>query len=290
MSIIVPTGIKAIAYKTGKMAMRKSPQILLAASVTTSIAGTVVACKQTLKLNDKISPYVTTLDSLDAIAEAEGRKTDKKMVMQQYRGIAKECVKLYAIPAALMFTSIATGVTSYAVLNSRYVGAKTFAASLVTAYGTYRSRVVDRFGAQVDQELMLGKPVEVIDPETGEVKKTYPNKIIVASNLMFHFDETNVNFVNNTEMNKTFLLQIQGMVNDRLNAVGEVYADEVIDALGFNKCDYPDEYKECRNVGWSKKDGDVIDFGLDRMDDETVAFRNGESKTVWVDISGAHPL
>ena len=77
------------------------------------------------------------------------------------------------------------------------------------------------------------------------------------------FDETNVNWHQNATYNRTFLQCQQAYANDKLQARGHVFLNEVYDMLGMKRT------TEGQLVGWTKDGahGDhYIDFSIDRWD------------------------
>lgn len=74
------------------------------------------------------------------------------------------------------------------------------------------------------------------------------------------FNESNKHWMAHSESNKIFLKCQENWLNDRLNAIGHVFLNEVYDALGFSRT------KSGAIVGWSKG-GKSIDFNMEETED-----------------------
>lgn len=285
MNVMVKTGSAVLS-----VLKKYSPEILLGTGIITGGTGLVLACKQTLKLNDTLEEETNILDKIDAaVADGtdgyseEDAKKDKK---ECYLKMAKKCAKLYALPFALEVAALASFSGCYAVLNHDKKELTTLVASYANTLATYRERVREKYGKEADEELILGKKVVTTNPDTGEVTEEYPESLVADQLILF--DRSCCNWVNNAEYNKTFLFQIQSMLNDKLHTQGYLTVNDVREALG---APYISNYKaaiEANINGWWE--GSTVDFGLTRDDPAVKAFMNGEVKEVWLKLNVDGPL
>lgn len=75
------------------------------------------------------------------------------------------------------------------------------------------------------------------------------------------FDAYNKHWMPQPENNRIFLLAQENYLNDRLNALGHVFLNDVYDALGFERT------ASGQLVGWFKDDGShPVDFGMIELD------------------------
>lgn len=285
MNAIAKIGTQAIST-----VKKYSPQILLGTGIVTGGAGIVLACKQTLKINDILEDDVNTLQKIDdTLAEgnecytAEDAKRDKKEV---YLSIVKKCVKTYALPAALEIASLASFSGCYAVLNHDNKELRATLVSYASAWATYRERVREKYGDEVDRELMLGKPTVVTDENGTVIKEEYDKSLIPQQ--MIYFDRHCCNWVNNADYNKNFLELVQSMLQDKLDTQGYLTSNDVREAVGAPYIREPNEAVNWVINGWRK--GSTVDLGLTRDDPEVQAFMRGECKNVWLKLNIDGPI
>lgn len=148
--------------------------------------------------------------------------------------------KLYA-PAVILGTlSITSILASNNILRKRNVALGAAYAAIDKSFKEYRSRVVERFGEQVDQELkynIKAKKLEEVevDPETGKEKKVKKTVQVVDPNLQsdyaVYFDSKSRNYETNQDYNRMFLKAQQAFANDKLQTRGHLFLNEVLDDL-----------------------------------------------------------
>ena len=77
------------------------------------------------------------------------------------------------------------------------------------------------------------------------------------------FDAYNKHFSNSQKDNEMFLVVQQNYFNDRLNARGYVFLNDVYDVLGFERT------ARGQLVGWVKQEGsNPIDFGIKEIGED----------------------
>lgn len=94
------------------------------------------------------------------------------------------------------------------------------------------------------------------------------------------YDETNPEWHNNAEMNRTILSVKEQWANHKLVMDGFVFLNDIYEQLGFERS------SAGQLVGWLKdsETGDnYIDFGLYEKRNE--AFINGQEPSVWLDFN-----
>ena len=173
-------------------------------------------------------------------------------------------------------------------------------AALTAAYATaqqgldqYRSRVVERFGKDLDRELMYNikaKEIEetVINEDGTEqvVKKTvevaHPDYNSIYARF---FDESCKGWTKSAEDNLRFLKMVQAWANKKLQADGYLYLNDVYEALGIPKT------KAGHVVGWIFDEahpvGDnFVDFGIyDLYNEKARDFVNGYERVILLDFN-----
>lgn len=270
--------IKKVVRKAGNTISKYSPQILVTVGIGAGAATVVTACKQTLSVEELIKPEVEILESINTVESEEYTEEKKKQDKKKaYTSLAKKLGKHYAVPLALATVSVASVCGCYAVLNRNNKELAALAVSYANALTTYRERVRNKYGEEIEQELYYGQSTVVTDPETGKV--TEERDPVTSVPLVFYGSDCTT-YVNDADYNYTTLKTIQSMCMDRLHCVGCISVYEVKEALGAHKKYSKAEYISEHAIGWV--DGETIDFGLDRDDEAVQAFRDGVVNEVWL--------
>lgn len=286
-SAIVANVTKSL-HKVGYKLEKHSPEIFLAVGVVGTVASAVIACKATTKVNDILAESkeqvdaVHTLKENKELAEEKGYSEHdaKKDLAIIYAQTGIKLVKLYAPAVILGSLSIGCTVASHNIMRKRNIALGAAYATLDQGYKQYRSRVVERFGENVDRELKYNIKAQkvtetVVDEETGKEKKVKTIKSYIDPNepsvYARYFGEctrnvngepiANLHWHNSPEYNMMFLNQTQRHANDLLKARGHIFLNEVYDMLGLPRS------KEGAVVGWvyntENPVGDnVVDFGI----------------------------
>lgn len=278
--------MKNVSATFGKVSLKlkkHSPEIFVVAGVVGAVASAVLACKATTKLSSVLEESKNDIETIHKCADDESMvekysKDDaKKDLAIVYVQTGVKLAKLYAPSVALGALSITSIVASHNILRKRNVALAAAYATVDKTFKEYRTRVVDRFGAEVDKELrynIKAKKFEeiVTDPDSGKEKKVKSAVDIATpteSDYSRFFDETCLNYENNKDYNLMYLRSQEALANDRLKADGFLFLSDVYDALGIKRT------KMSQTVGWIYKpegneNGDnFVDFGILETNRET---------------------
>ena len=287
--------------KVGFQLKKHSPEILVVAGVIGGVTAAVMACKATTKANDILEETKETLDVIHKGME-EGnikgqeytQEDGKKDLTIVYTQTAVKFVKLYGPSVALGVASIAAILAGHNITKKRNAALTAAYATLDNSFKDYRNRLIERFGGELDRELMYNiKAQEVEETVTNEdgtettIKKTVnvldPNNI---SNYARVWDDGNNGWSKDPEYNLAYLKSQQNYFNDLLKSRGHVFLNEVNDALGYPRT------QAGQIVGWVYDEenpiGDnFIDFGIyDYITDPAKkAFINGEERSILLDFN-----
>lgn len=271
--------VKKASSALGKVniKLRKhSPELLIAAGVVGTVVSTVLACKATTKLStilDESKGNIETIHKCENDKEMEERYSQedaKKDLAIVYIQTGVKIVKLYAPAVVLGTISIAGIVASNNILRKRNVALAAAYATVDKSFKEYRSRVVERFGDDVDKELrynIKAKKIEetIKDPESGKEKKSKTTVNVAAPTVDDYarfFDKTCRHYEENMNYNLMLLRSQQQLANDKLVADGFLFLSDVYDMLGITRT------KMSQSVGWIyKPDGNsngdnFVDFGV----------------------------
>ena len=267
--------VKKASSALGKVniKLRKhSPELLIAAGVVGTVVSTVLACKATTKLStilDESKGNIETIHKCENDKEMEERYSKKDLAIV-YIQTGVKIAKLYAPAVVLGTISIAGIVASNNILRKRNVALAAAYATVDKSFKEYRSRVVERFGADVDKELrynIKAKKIEemIKDPESGKEKKSKTTVNVAAPTVDDYarfFDKTCRHYEENMNYNLMLLRSQQQLANDKLVADGFLFLSDVYDMLGITRT------KMSQSVGWIyKPDGNsngdnFVDFGV----------------------------
>lgn len=287
--------------KVGFHLKKHSPEILVVAGVAGTVVSAVMACKATLKVNDITSETKENIEKIHTALETGeteagqpyNEEDSKKDLTIVYAQTGVKLAKLYAPAVILGAISIASILTSNNILRKRNVALAAAYATIDNGFKEYRSRVVERFGKELDRELkynIKAKEIErVVVNEDGTetvVKETVETaEVKDVSDYARFFDEYCTGWTKDPEYNLMFIRQQQNYANELLKNKGYVYLNEVYEMLGIRKT------KAGHVVGWiydkNHPNGDnYIDFGIyDVTDDAKRRFVNGHERSILLDFN-----
>ncbi|MBP5564185.1 MAG: hypothetical protein J6X45_00510, partial [Lachnospiraceae bacterium] len=179
--------IKKFAYKLAYKAKEDAPAIYLALGIIGFGATVVLACKATPKVKEIMDEHSKHMSDIN-VTLAKCASDDPSYKETEYtEQDAKKDKFIFAVktggalfnnyaPAIVVGgLSIASFLASYKILNARYIAASSVAAAVSEAFRSYRKRVVDEFGEEVDRHLYFGtekaKIIELKEDGTTEEKE-----------------------------------------------------------------------------------------------------------------------
>ena len=284
--------IKNVLQKAVFPLQQKSPELLIVGGIAACVAGTVLACKATLKADKVIEKKETKLEMIYE-AEIYGKQTgeyteeDKKHDLTvTYVQTAMDWVKLYALPAGIIAGGIVCILSGYNIINKRNIALVAAYNILETGFKEYRGRVIEELGETKDRHFRFGTTEAEQITKTKDVEgKTKKDKntieVFDSNNLSCYarfFDDGCRNWSKAPEQNLYFLRAQQAYANNMLEARGHVFLNEVYDMLGIPRT------KAGSVVGWWMGKGDsFVDFGI--YEKGTRDFVNGYEPTILLDFN-----
>ena len=285
--------------KVGFTIKKHSPEILAFAGGVGVVTSAVMACKATLKVNDILDEAKNTVEKIHEVREMPEmvdkytEEDSKKDLAIVYIQTGVKLIKLYGPSVLLGAASLGCIFTSHKILRKRNMALAAAYATVDRGFKEYRSRVVERFGKELDRELkynIRAKEIEeVVVNEDGTqtsventVEAVDPN---VYSEYARFYDDGCLGWSKSSEDNLYFLKCQQNHANERLQAKGHLFLNEVYDMLGIPRT------KAGQVVGWVyDKDnctGDnFVDFGIyDLYNERARAFVNGHERTILLDFN-----
>lgn len=254
---------------------KNSPHLFFVGGLVGVVGSTVLACRATLKLEEKLDKIKKDLE--------EAKKTP--VVEDEVSNFSRVCVKSGVELGKLYGPSIAVGAVSVAALTGSHIqltrrnAALTFTLAMVSkAYDDYRLRVQEEIGKERELDIYRDIKTEIIDID-GKKKTVKTVDSTGYSPYARFFDETARGFVKNAEMNRVFLSCQQTYANHLLRSRGHVFLNEIYDALGMERS------RAGQVVGWViDGDGDgYVDFGL--YEPHSNRFMNGFEPCIILDFN-----
>lgn len=299
----VPNAISRKVAAQALLGKKHSPTILFGAGVASMVGSTVLACRATLKLEDVLAEIdaektkaIRVKELVDSGQVSEGTTyTEKEMkrdlAIIYVRGV-RNIVKIYAPSIVLGAAGVACLTKSHNILKERNMALTAAYIAVDEAFKTYRKRVVDRYGEDVDRELRYEtEQVDIISTDDGSILSTVRAAPGEPGMYARWFDEENVNWnaPPMEEYNRLFLRNQQNWANDILRARGHVFLNEVYGMLGLSHT------SAGAVVGWvydrnNERGDNYIDFGCWDVDDQPLEFTNGREGSILLDFNVDGPI
>lgn len=301
-----PSKVTRKFHKTGLKFKKHSPEILLVTGIGAVVAGGVMACRATLKVN-KIAEESAENYNRIREAEANGRteageeythEDAKKEIVINRIQTGVQYVKLYAPSIALATAGVTCILASNNIIRKRNVALAAAYTAVDSSFKDYRKNVVERFGKELDRELKHGiktKEIEEVvaneDGTEATVKSTV--EVVERPNHDVYsriFDETCKYWEKDANYNYKFLIDAQNFLNEKLQEQSFLFLNDVYETLGFDKVNYG------QVVGWvfdqEHPVGDnYVDFGIwDIHDQQKRRFVNGHERSIILDFNVDGPI
>lgn len=297
--------------KVGFKIQKHSPEILMVVGVVGAVASAVVACKATLKVEAVMDD---TKEKMSKVHESEEKGCTavgmdyshddaKKDTVIIYAQTGLKLAKLYAPAVAIGALSLTSILASNNILRKRNVAIAAAYTAVDKSFKDYRSRVIERFGQEVDKELRYNLKAEkttetVVDEETGEKKKVKKTNFVVnpsdVSGYARFFEKytvdeegnsiLNPHWESNNEYNLMFIKAQENYANDLLRAKKRLFLNDVYEMLGLPVT------KAGQVVGWiydpEHPIGDnYVDFGLYADNLSYSDYANGFDPAILLDFN-----
>lgn len=299
---------KMMFGRTKFWAKQNSPSILTFAGIALSAVSIGLAVYETTKLEKVVTPQKKKIVKLKEemknppeVLEGETPINYKGELRKVYAKTTFEVCKLYA-PAFISFVLSATCVFgSHKIMKGRNLALAAAYATLDNGYRLYRSRVAERFGEEVENELYRGvKGLKAKESKENEKddEKSYSvhNSDREEGDWCIWFDESNPNWEKNGVLNLEWLEMQERFANQKLKSQGYLFLYDVYKQLGIDDNMIGNrKLQGSRVVGWLYDPKDptrdsYISFGIrDRKtgeySEEALAMRKFGERNILVDFN-----
>lgn len=287
------TDILTHAYYKVVFELRKhSPEILTAVGIGGVVAGTVMACVATTKLEKTMEVHKKELDDIHANPNPD-EKEHRKEVVTAYAKTGWDLVKLYGPSAIVEATSIGCLLGSHKIMRNRNAALAAAYTTVSNAFESYKKRVADKIGEEAEKELRYDIRTEEVDEEyvDGKGKKKVRKKTVKT--MSEHEKSPYSRFYapgcdgwsKDTGANVMTLGMKEDFLNKRLQVRGYLFLNEAYEYLGIPPI------REGQYLGWYYDPSNpnlhnCVDFGIyDCHDILKCDFVNGFEDTILLDFN-----
>lgn len=264
--------IKSTLFSLGMKVKPKLPTILVLAGTAVGVGAAVLAVRNGVKLHEVIKEDEETLKHIDEMeadpstqyvvengTDEEPTKYapyDKEAADKDRHEVAKhmtaETIRAYALPIGLSLVAITMIFGGYRMKCKALVAMTASYNAAVASLKTYRKRVADKYGADVERDIWLGRDTEIKESvdEEGNTKIEQVDVVKPASkHLVLRFDSSCSEWRNDPMFLRTIInnLQVTSQVLYEGRSTKHLYLAEVTDALGMERD------LTMSGKGWSEK-------------------------------------
>lgn len=245
--------LTSLGIRAMRTVSKYSPEILMIVGTAGVVSGTVIAAKQTLKVEEELSDIREKQDELKEYKDRYTEKEYKKELFQIKKGAALKLVQIYGPSVMLIGGGITCYFSAFGIMKKRQGVLVASLAAANKAFEAYRARVIEDQGKEKDKEYLYGLKKEKLTTtevdENGKKKKVtedvYTQDGANISRYAVRFTpefateaSTDVNY------NASILKSTEASFNALLKSRKKIYLNEVYHELGI------DETYESRIVGW----------------------------------------
>lgn len=279
--------IKATLKNLGGVIYRNRSNIEFVGGLLLEIGGTALIVSRAKKAAEISQHCSWRLDDMriadeqDAWESVEERKTERRDI---WKYAVTEYTKCYGLAFGMVAGGMALTVVSKVTDSNTISDAYALAASTAAVFSQYRQRVIEDQGAEKDQLYLFGPQAVTVevDKDGNVIQKTEPiedsnGKVNLPPHCMI-FDETNPNWEKDPIANKDYLENHQRWLNQRLQAEGFLWENDIRRDLGFPlvKCGWTS------GIFATDADGNTnyLDIGLGAMNPAAQRFRDGVEPSI----------
>lgn len=295
------------ASKCGYKLKKASPTIMIVGAAIGGVTATVLACKATIKAQDIMTEHYAQVESIHTAKKQIEDGTvqlSEGDITTTYVQTGLKLAKVYAPAVTLGAVSLGCMFGSHHIMSKRNASLTAAYIALDKAFEEYKSRVSDRFGSRVQEELEHNiKAVELESKSTNEqgVEETIKEYKDIAmqhtSPYTCIFDETVDTWQPDNMLNRNYLFLMEQAANKRLRTQGHLFLNDVLASLGTHG-GVTLKTPEGQIVGWIYDPNDPtrqnhVDFGVTNYvegDEALNSFINGGERSVMLRFNCDGPI
>lgn len=303
--------------KCGYKLKKASPTIMIVGAAIGGVTATVLACKATIKAQDILTEHHAHVESIHTakkqiedgtIQLSEGEtyteKDYKNDITTTYAQTGLKLAKVYAPAVVLGAASLGCMFGSHHIMSKRNASLTAAYIALDQAFNEYKTRVGNRFGSRVQEELEHNiKAVEIESKNTNEqgveeaIKEYKDVAMAHTSPYTCIFDETVDTWQPDNMLNRNYLFLMEQAANKRLRTQGHLFLNDVLSSIGTHG-GVTMKTPEGQIVGWIYDPNDPtrqnhVDFGVTSYvegDDALNSFISGGERSVMLRFNCDGPI
>lgn len=223
---------------------RNLPQILVVSGCVGVVAGAVKACYDSMALPEVLAQHRERVAEVHKNHQDESNsKEEKRALTAAYVTTGVAVVKLYAVSASIEAVSIISILAGNNILRKRNLALAAACSEITASFNDYRSKVVEKYGQEVDDALRFGitqaKIEETVVDEDGKkkkVKKTIDVATGLPSDYARYFAHGEARgWEPNDSYNELFLKAQQNAANHILFTNKILFLNDIYDMLGIDR-------------------------------------------------------
>ena len=236
------------AARITKFKLKKhAPTIMIAAAAVGTVAGTVMACKATLKLEDTLDDIKNNVEDVKADETLTEKERKNELTKTYIRG-GMAMAKLYGPAVLLIGSSIGLNVGSHVIMKKRYGMAVAAATAIKANFDDYKNYIREKYGEEAD----FNAEHHITETKTTEGKGKNKKESITLEidpaelehRIPFYFDQTCLEHSLDGDYDIMMIKQRQAEANIMLRRDGFVTYNKIRDMFGKAKTKWGDL------VGW----------------------------------------
>lgn len=231
------------AARVGLQLQKHAPEILVGTGIISAIGATGFAIKSTMHIQDVVDDHNTMMQKIELSKRMVEQEPDAGLVYTEnninadkqmvYAKTTAAYVKLYAPSIILTGVSVTCILAGFNIMNKRYAATAAAFGTLLTQFNSYRDRVRERYGEEVERDIYTDTVVTTIEDENGnQIEQRTPN--VDINDTQFFFDEMSAIWSDDDPtMN---IAQLQGAIdraNNQLEREGHIFLNDVRRLLGL---------------------------------------------------------
>lgn len=283
----------------------KSPVILCVVGGAAVIAGTVLACRATLKTRDKVETNLEVAEAMkadmDACKDEETAEDLKVAIRKVHVNTGLTVARAYILPACLIVSGIVCFAIARNIEHTRLLGTIAALDAVNLQFEDYRRNVIEDQGPAADLRYMTGdknaKAEFYEEGEDGKVKKLKKDVTVrdkPADMFCFLFDDCNsTEWKKEAWRNREFFENQLVWATRKKYSQGHVIFYEVLRDMGFSFEPWTTQWEWKLSGDMDVDERDMFEI-VERYMPEEVELAREERRnpepSFWIEFKGLTPV
>lgn len=253
--------IKSFMFDLGAKASKHIPTALVVGGIGVGVAAAVIAVKKTPALHEVYREDKEKLKEIDEMVQdpsakiivEQGATDDEPTLYAPYdedvaaadrkelvKHMTAHTIRTYALPIGMGLLSASMILLGYKMKCRALLAMTASYNASVAAFRTYRKRVADKYGEDVERDIYLGRSTEVVEnvDENGNISvEEHETLNPIQEEIVLVFDSTCREWRNDPSYIKQYLDIVQRNCDIvyQTRSTKHLYLMELIDAMGMDR-------------------------------------------------------